>query len=333
MAHPERSVLLLDLSIQGDASVITLGGTAEPEGFAPGVRTRGAEKIAALDAGHTAAGFLTAVCAYTAAPAPSGFSFLRGAGSAPAKPFDWPAHCVSVKEVHPASNVPPNLFLAAGGRALYKLFSDAVVLSCAASLRAAFASMPANTIVLIDTDAELSERMASLLGIAAAQELCLVLTSSWTDYGRVLDDAANGLFAGMSWLSTNDPGFKAKVSAVVFNNVTKRLAAASDLCGSPSALSFTPPAPAKESITEILQHLFVMCTDSASNYRAYFSDAAAFADVASFTRRYVTGLATVPDSVWQSCLAQGVPVVLASPSDPQKASATQLCDVAKRLFG
>ena len=133
LSHP--GVLLLDLSIQGDSSVITLGGTGEPDAFVPGLRTKGAERIAAVAATRTAGGFLAAAQAFhasgSAAPqaasgAVSGWGFMRGSGAplggaaaAPAS-FPWREHCVNVAEVHAPGGAPKNLFVAPGGRALYK---------------------------------------------------------------------------------------------------------------------------------------------------------------------------------------------------------------------
>lgn len=344
LSHPGKSVLLLDCSIQGDASVITLGGTGQPLAFAPGVRTRGAEVIAALPAAKTAAGFLAAVkAAPTSQPAPapaasSGWGLLsRAAGTPPpappAKPFDWQAHSVNVSAAFPAGKAPPNLWAAPGGRSLYNLVPADEVLATSAALRRALASLGPDVIVIIDTDAELAERTSSLLGIAAAKHLCMVLTSSWTDYQRLLDDAANGLFAGLSWLETNDPQCVAKIGAVVFNNVQLLNKSKGEVCGSPGALPFTPPKAAMDSITDIVNHLHQMCSEATTNYKAFFDDPSAFGSAQAFTHRYVTGLATVPDKVWQDCHSKGMAVVVTTTGgEPAEKATSQLNDVAKRML-
>ena len=346
-------MLLLDLSIQGDSSVITLGGTGEPDAFVPGLRTKGAERIAAVPATRTAGGFLAAAQAFQASggapPSPqapsaavSGWGMLRGsaapvAGSSAPAAFPWRQHCVNVAETHASGGAPPNLFVAPGGRALYKCVPDDQIMAAAASLRAAFACCGPDLLVVIDTDAELSERCTSLIGLAAAQDIALVLTSSWGDYQRVVDDPANGLFPGMAWLEANDAGAKAKVACVVFNQVTKTNVTPIKLANSSVAvLPFTPPKSSVDSMTDILEHMVSMCNDPATAYRRFFARSdvdAAFADTAAFASAYVTGLATVPDTLWQECLEKGRPVVVSKETDPQKATASQLVTVTKRLFG
>jgi hypothetical protein len=239
------------------------------------------------------------------------------------------------------------------------------LLSTAAALRSAFASMGSDIVVLIDTDAEIGERVFSTLGLAASSQLCLVLSSSWTDYGRVLDDAVNGLFLSLETLETADAGFKSQINLVVFNNVSKSSSKPAELCGSSSALPFTPPAPAKAAISDILCHLLTMA--SSPRCRRFFAgDEAAFASLAAFTARFASGVATIADSVWSHCrkwlawvlvfrsafaltlppashpplpppvpahaVAAGVPVAAAPQSDAQRASSAQLTAVAVRLF-
>ena len=345
LAHPDKNVLLLDLSIQSDSSVITLGGTGEPDAFVPGLRTRGAERIAALLEQRTALGFLNAARAFNpppqaAASAVSGWGMLRGsAAPSPtraAASFPWREHCANVASVHQAGGSPPNLYVAPGGRPLYQCVPQDQLLSAAASLRTAFASCDSDLIVIIDTDAELSERCTSLIGLAACGDIALVLTSSWSDYQRVVDDPANGLFPGLAWLEANDPGCVAKVACLIFNQVTKNNTQPTSLANSPvPVLPFTPPKSSADSMADILEHVLSMCNDPATKYRRFFkasSDDALFADVAAFTARFVTGLATVPDTLWQECLDKGRPVVASKPSDPQKATAQQLGEVSKRLF-
>jgi len=169
--------------------------------------------------------------------------------------------------------------------------------------------------------------------LSASQGLCLVLSSSWTDYNRVLDDAANGLFATLAALEAADSGFCSRINAVVFNNVSKTGSKPSNLCGSPCALPFTPSAPTKAGIADILAHLLVMATQEALPFRRFFAgDNASFASLAAFTARYASGVATFADSVWTHCQAAGVPVVCAPASEPQRATSAQLKAVATRLF-
>ena len=368
---PTQQVLVLDFSIQGDTSTILLGGTGEPDADQVGARTRGGGRVASLPLSQTAAGFITAAReahAATAAAEAEAASLVGRLGSArlrlwggsagkvaasesaaTAPPlFSWREHAVQPSLMHPSGRAPSNLYISAGGGRLHKLLPDAASSADAASaLRLVFSKfLSSDVLVLIDTDAELSERGCSSAGIASASELCLVLSSSWTDYNRVLDDSANGLFAAMSGLEASDPAFKARIQLIVFNNVAKRTSTPSELCGSPSALPFTPPAPAKAAIADILSHLLSMTRGepgASSNLRRFFAggdenaedsteEAPQFASLAAFTARYAAGMATVADSLWQHCLAAGVPVSSATATEPQAATAEQLATIAKRLF-
>lgn len=182
LARSDRTVILVDLSIQGDATTFLLGGVSEPASASSGARTRGGEVFSSLPREKSAAALVEAVLkpAVPVAEAPRGF-FWRGtavAAPAAAAPFDWKAHAVRPVDVHPAGNCPPNLYLVPGGKDLY----GAPFEGLAPALRAALVSTGA--IVLVDTDAELSERGSSLAGIAAADHLAVVVSTSWTDYLR-----------------------------------------------------------------------------------------------------------------------------------------------------
>ena len=96
--NPNKTVVVLDFSIQGDASVALLGGISEPTTFTPGVATRGAENIAALPPTKSAFNFINdarrAGTASTANTAPTGGSWWRGSTvAAPNRSavaaFDW----------------------------------------------------------------------------------------------------------------------------------------------------------------------------------------------------------------------------------------------------
>lgn len=73
-----------------------------------------------------------------------------------------------------------------GGPELFKLIKDLdEVCDVALKLKAAFASPAfADTVVFIDTDAELGACFASTVGLAVASKLCVVLSSQWHDYQR-----------------------------------------------------------------------------------------------------------------------------------------------------
>lgn len=86
-AAPDRVVLVLDLSIQGDASVFLLGGVREPAAAESAARTRGGEALAALGSDKGATAFLAAVTAVPAPARPASTSFWRGVyNNTPAPP-------------------------------------------------------------------------------------------------------------------------------------------------------------------------------------------------------------------------------------------------------
>lgn len=337
LKHPDKQVLLLDLSIQGDASVLTLGGTAPPLVATAGIRTRGAEVVASLPNNKSAVSFLAAAKAFASAGgggAPTTRSTTRGGGFGGAAPqaFNWEEYCVKVSAVFPAGKAPANLWVCPPGGTLNDFMTVGEVVDYATALRAAFASMGKGVIVIIDTDAELSERAASRLAIASARNLGLVVTSSWMDYQRVLDDKVNSLFLGLSWLADNDPGCVSKIDLVVFNNVQLYRKDSVEVCGTAGALPFTPPVAAKTNIVDVVNHLYEMCGPP-TNFKQYFNDLSAFGSVSTFTKRYVTGVATVADSVWSACTAAGSPVVVKSPGEGSAAQLSAVASaMAQRLF-
>lgn len=269
---------------QGDASVFTLGGVSEPMGTLPGVRTRGGEALALLNETVSAAAFVGAACAL------SKRSFWRGGSN----DFNWSQHATC-----PRPNVLPNLWLIPGGKRLHGLDFQKL----APALKLAFSLMP-NTIVIIDTDAELSERGASLAAVAASDELALVVSASWTDYLRTIDDPANSLFRALDVLVD----YKPLISRVIFNSIQKRAHAPCPLLGVEKALAFTPPSTSLEAISEITTHLFSIMNDPATNYARYFKMQVANASL--FTKSYVSAICAIPESAWQDSWKHGEPVAL-----------------------
>jgi MinD-like ATPase involved in chromosome partitioning or flagellar assembly len=327
LAHPERTVLLLDLSIQGDATTFLLGGVSEPNDAASGARTRGGEALAALPHNSSAADLLDTILKAnmnTAPAAPSQrTSFWRGTPVAPPPPaapavLDWTAHAVKPCDVHPGGACPPNLWLIPGGAALYGAPFEGV----APALRAALTARDA--LVLIDTDAELSERGASLAGIAVADELALVLTSSWCDYLRTLDDPANSLIAALRYLAQHVPELTPRIGRVIFNNVQKRLAVPGGFAAAPDVLPFTPPSTTLEALGDIAAHLSSVA--SMPGHASFFAhQGPAAATSADFLRAYVTAVPTVAESAWQASMLSGIPIVCTpKPTDVQAQAAAHL---------
>ena len=327
LAHPDRNVVLLDLSIQGDATTFLLGGVAEPNDPASGARTRGGEAAAALPRDKCAAGFLEALLTAPPLPMqpPPRATFWRGSPvaavpAAAAEP-DWKAHAVKPCEVHPAGRCPPNLYILAGGKSLYGVpFEGGLV----PALRRALAS--SNAVVLIDTDAELSERGASLAGIAVADRLALVLSTSWSDYLRALDDPANSLLGALEYLRTAHPTLSPRIAHAVFNNVQKRLSAPGGTATVPGLLPFTPPSSSLEALADIAVHLRTVAV-TRPQFFAFGHESNE-----AFMRAYVTGVPTVAESTWQAASTAGCPIAcMACPTESQGHAAQHLAAVAAKI--
>ena len=311
-----RDVLVLDLSIQGDTSTMLLGGFQQPTNFNPGIRTLGAEKIAQIPVEHRALGLLNSV--YTTPATSTWRGFLKPRDS----PFDFKLHSVNVNSAHPAGDAPRNLWLSAGGGELFNAFPTVAALPLAQKLRAAFSKLK-DTIVIIDTDAEISERVTSLVGIAAAQNVVLVSSSNWADYSRLLDDRANSIFDLMANINRNDTDFSAKITKIVFNNVNKRTNDNSAICGS-EVLNFTAPKDDTSSIEEIVNHFYMMTTSDTTMFSRYFKEFSA-SDPTSFASQYVAGLSAIPTTVLQKSCMTGMPIISTrSPTAPELAVQKQL---------
>jgi len=327
LAAPDRPVLLVDLSIQGDATTFLLGGVAEPVDATSGARTRGGEVLASLPREKSAAAFLEALLESATAPAPVAArpSFWRGtpAPAAPTRaPIDWKAHAIAPRELHPGGMCPPNLFLLPGGKSLFGAPFD----SLAPLLRDALTAQDA--IVLVDTDAELSERGASLAGIACADRLALVLSTSWSDYLRTLDDPANSLMEALGFLKTKHPALSPRIAYAVFNNVQKRLSTPGGTAAVPGMLPFTPPSSSLESLADIATHLRTV----GAVHARFFAKPESLDSNDAFLRDYVTGMPTVPESAWQASLSKGLPIVCSPAPTEQAAQAAQhLLAVAAKI--
>lgn len=327
LANSNKTVVVIDLSIQSDSSTILLGGTQAPTKFTAGVRTLGAENIDAIPTEKRALGFLKGAFAPTT---PVARSFWRGTASATvATPFAFKNYSVQASSINDA--MPSNLWVAAGHSELYNFTNMAEAIPIAKQLREAFKSMN-DCVVLMDVDAELSERVSSLIGIAASSKINIVLSPHWNDYNRLLDDKANGLFLCLQYLTANDTGFKGKISSLIFNKVTKRVNDSAVLAGA-LVLPFTPPNDEVSGMNEIVQHLFSISNDNFYDIKKYFEDQSCFESVTSFVTKYVSALAALPVTVIQPSLDKGIPVVsMRTATAPQQQAAANLADIARERF-
>lgn len=327
LANPDKNVLLLDCSIHGDSSCFLMGGVREPVNYVEGVRTRGAENIAALAKIQFAAQFLAAAKAYANQETLTSSSFWRGKSVARTPAFNWKVHTACPYEVNRDGHCPQNLYVSPGGRHNHEVDFEGV----SVALLKVFSQM-SNTIVIVDTDCELSERGASLAAIGASDAIVMLVSSSWTDYLRSLDDVANGMFNALNYLTNVVPGFKARIKTVLINDVQKRNGSNSGLLGVRNALPFTPPNPSTEAISDILTHLHQSCNNTRSNFGRFFDPAASLATIESFVKQFVTGLSTVPETLWQSSWKFGTPIIVNPQGEAHVCAAAQIKTIANKII-
>jgi len=336
LANPNKSVLLIDCSIQGDASVFLCGGTDEPTAFAPGVRTLGGERMAAISMQRTALGFINAAQnAYAAASVPAvvSRSFWRGSTVATnantAIVFDWKEHSVPVSQVHPTGGAPANLFISTGGRTLHGMPFNGI----SVALKAVFNAMENDVIVLIDTDAELSERGASLGAIGAVSYLAMIISASWPDYLRALEDPANSLFAALAYLERNVPNFNTKIKLVIANGVQKTRNAFTSMCGVTNVVPFTPMSLSLDAVSEIVTHLHGFAVDPANNVSQYFYDSTrTLANPGAFISDVFTAVPTFAEGVWQRTWNTGKPIIVKPWNDEPAQAAGAIMETVSLKF-
>jgi hypothetical protein len=313
--NPTKQVVVLDFSIQADASVALLGGIAAPTTFTPGIGTRGAEVVASIPGSSTAVGFIRAVQAHVEnANPPAPTSWWRGSAAnaaKPAHPFDWRSCTVSVAEW--CCHEPANLYLAAGGPGLHNLFPLADAGALAAAVRACIATVN-DAIFIIDTDAELAERCTSLLGIAAADKLIVITSASWQDTQRLIADPVNSLFAKLTDIQSQNPLFVGKISTVCFNAVAK---ASKDPM---PPLPFSPPAGTVNMVKEICAYIGAL-----DACKPFFQPHAVFYD------ELVTAVSTIPDGAKMKTLETGIPIVVFAKTEAEVTAANNIQCLASRV--
>ena len=196
--YPLKEVLLLDLSIHGDSSSALIGGSQAPSGNQLGIATKFQEMMTTLPPTKRSSAFLKDVSAAPAAVSQqAGGWFFRGAASvAPTVNIShvkWKDYALNVRTTWPTGNAPTNLFVMPGDVDLNRQFeTPAAMVACAKNVRSLFDSLGDDVVVFVDTDAELSERCASIIGLSVATDIHVVTSSLWPDYQRILSDRVNG---------------------------------------------------------------------------------------------------------------------------------------------
>jgi MinD-like ATPase involved in chromosome partitioning or flagellar assembly len=324
LAHPELQVLVIDFSIQADASTMLLGGFQEPKAYTPKVYTRGGENIGAIPQQKTAAALIQP----PAQPAAAASMWRGSARGAAAPPFNLNDRAVRVRDVHPEGNCPTNLWLCPSTRELYPFFPADEVRTHASAVRAALDSCTDHLLVVIDTDAEVAERMASKLGVCIAQRLSLVLGPNFPDYLRTLTDQANSLYDLLESLPNQDLFFRARIDFIVINKVNKTSTAPCKILE--ATFPFTPPARDIKNIEDILSHIHSVAAERPAIGALYFRGPCDSAK--AMAKAYAAGVAVMPTGAVEPSINSGTPVVCMTRVDAATAAvAGQIVSLAQQM--
>ena len=319
--NPGKSVLLVDLSHQADASALMLGGCQEPTEHTQGARTRGMQRIVGSPPEKRAAGLVRAVLEQEqAGPGIAGrFASLRSGQPPPRPPLAVADHALKVAEYHPDGGQPANLWLAPGGPDLKQAVTADNWARAAAALKAALAAAPGDWVIFYDSDAEIQERPATRLALAAAEAIIMPLSASWNDYRRVLDDPDNSLFEALKQMEAAGQA-AAKIDRVVFNRIVKNknedtaLHAASRLAKD-ARLSFSPVKAVLDQLSQISDHMYESgWSDAFNNWKRFYLGSEAVADEGDFSERYISSMFEVSEVAMHVSQLTGTPFCAMSAS-------------------
>jgi len=315
-AHPGGKTLVLDLSVHGDASTLLLGGTREPSETVEGARTRGTQALLSLPEERTAGGLLRAIAerqrsAGSIAGKVTGFF----TGS---KAVDVSQHCVRVAELTD-SEVPENLYLCAGGKCLMGSVNEEGWVAAAAEAREALQQLGEGWSVFVDSDAELAERVPSRVALAVADRMVLLLSASWNDYCRTLDDPINGLFGVLTSMEQQNLPTP-KITMVLFNHVKQKDRSQVRLHGegvgfeTDATLPFSPVKGVQAQMAQIADHCYETgWRNIERDWQRFYADAAAITDEGAFGDRYVTALFELPELANHASQLTGTPLCCMDP--------------------
>ena len=313
--HPDVSVAVFDFSIQADASVSFLGGTQEPaEAGDVKARTLGAQRMAALRPEKTGPGIVSAIMEREAKGGGGGGGILGamanlalgggGGGSA----LDLRSLFVQAYE---NGEGPANIFLASGGVKLHEVLTLQNAERVAGLIVDALAALDGRWVAFFDTDAEVTERPATLAAVIAAERIILPLSANWSDYNRVVDgDPINSLFPVLKHRLTN--GLRcAKVDHIVFNSVKQKDSTPCSLherSNRNATLPFSPVKNVRVQMSQMADHMYQQGWDDMEhNYRVIYMDEQSIADEDAFAARYVQSLYSMPDNIVHISTLTGTP--------------------------
>lgn len=331
-AHPEKQVLIVDCSTQGDVSEYVLGGTQEPLKDEPKATTAGSQVMKTVPPSKTAAGLFAALLKAD----PSGMDISRRFSNlfhAPSLP-NVKDHIIKVTDYcQKEQKMPENLWLATGGSSLAVGAVNAPTIAqeptettkelanlvqtkswsqAGQLLATAMDSLPEDWVAFYDTDAEISERGASQVPLRAAKSLVLLLSENWRDYLRIYNDPVNALFPVLTYFNTKYE--VAKVDMILFNRVGKlnqnpiMLHGATQ--GRDAELPFSPVKVVQKNMGEIVDHMYGYCWQNMdSNFRLLFKDAQNINNEGEFSHRYVCSFYHFPEVAKEISVLKGTPFV------------------------
>jgi len=215
-------------------------------------------------------------------------------------------------QVYKDGGGPDNIFLATGGVKLHEVLTLQNAERVAAMVAAALDKSEGNWVAFFDTDAEVTERPATLAAVVAAQRIVLPLSANWADYNRVVDgDPINSLFPVLRHRISNGLPC-AKVDHVVFNSVKLK---DSTPCGlhddgrRGAMLPFSPVKNVRSQMSQMSDHMFSQgWEDMELQYRTIYMDDGSVNDEDAFAARYVQSLYSMPDNIVHVSALTGIPV-------------------------
>lgn len=330
--HPEKQVLIVDCSTQGDVSEYVLGGTQEPFELEPKATTAGSQVMKTIPPEKTAAGLFVALLKQDASGGDLSkrFSNLFHSPSLP----NVKDHIVKVTDYcRNEQMMPGNLWLASGGsnlaagavnasafaqepsditKELGKLVNEKSWAQAGQLLATAMDSLPEDWVAFYDTDAEISERGASQVPLRAAKSLVLLLSENWRDYLRIYNDPVNALFPVLTYFNTKYQ--VAKVDLILFNRIGKLNQNPIMLHESgkekDAKLPFSPVKVVQKNMGEIVDHMFGFCWQNMdSNFRLLFQDSQEIHNEGDFSQRYVSSFYNFPEVAREISQLKGTPFV------------------------
>lgn len=338
--RPDLTVVVLDASVHGDASTLLLGGLQEPKN-SPSARSHGEELCAAQVAAGKSTFLLMTAFAGTAAGAAPTTTRATGWGrmltsvsstTAATEPAVALTHATilatyatRVRDAHPTSDAPTNLYLVVGGATLTGLTNEMAV-RASQTIGSAFAAAPADVVYILDTDAELCERPASACAAAAAGGLALLSSANWSDFLRSLTDPVNGITIALA-----PPFPPKKIERIIFTRVSKTRNEMTTVAGAP-VLPFKPVNAALANIEQIVTYAHDRA-QAGGPMQPYID---ANTTLRQFAEDHVIVVPDLPENIISTSVMKGVPVAYmeaggAVTEDALAAAQQQLAFAAARL--